>query len=198
MVCVSINVTQKDPREVITKTKDYMKYVWKKVKQANRHPDWIGNMHQTGVAHSCESKKTLEEKGRKTVSLRKSMSDTRRSTLNMMFILSGTRLPPMIIFKGTPKGRIERRAEFPNLPVIAFNECQPKKAWCDERIMLLWVEKVVKPWVKSAPDHIVPLLILDLFKVHLLGSVMDEIQDCGIVVEHIPGDWRSNWSLPAR
>lgn len=91
----------------------------------------------------------------------------------------------MIIFKGTPNGRIAK-TEFSTFPDNAFYECQAK-AWCDERVMLAWVEKVVKPWAESAPDHVVPLLILDSFKVHLLGSVTDAIQDCGVEVEHIPG-----------
>ena len=103
----------------------------------------------------------------------------------MFFSLSGKRFPPTIIFKGSPGGRIQKR-EFPTFPANAFYDCQPK-AWCDESVMLTWVEKVVKPWADSVPIGVVPLLILDSFKVHLQGSVTDAIQDCGVELEHNPG-----------
>ena len=53
--------------------------------------------------------------------------------------------------------------------------------------MLLWVEKVLKPYVKSAPEGIVPLLLLDSYHCHVMASVVNEIQDLGVEGEHIPG-----------
>ena len=35
----------------------------------------------------------------------------------------------------------------------------------DERMMLIWVQQVLKPYVKDAPIAIVPLLFLDLGKI---------------------------------
>ena len=53
--------------------------------------------------------------------------------------------------------------------------------------MLLWVEKVLKPYIESAPEGIVPLLLLDSYRCHVMASVVNEIQDLGVEVEHIPG-----------
>ena len=57
----------------------------------------------------------------------------------------------------------------------------------DERVMILWVNKILKPYVETAPDGIVPLLFLDSYRCHMMGSVVQRIQDLGVEVEHIPG-----------
>ena len=57
----------------------------------------------------------------------------------------------------------------------------------DEAVMLQWVEEVLEPWSKHVPAGIVPYLLLDSYKCHLMSSVVHAIQDLGIEVEHIPG-----------
>ena len=49
------------------------------------------------------------------------------------------------------------------------------------------VEKVLKPYVESAPEDIVPLLLLDSYHCRVMASVVKEIQELGVEVEHIPG-----------
>ncbi len=57
----------------------------------------------------------------------------------------------------------------------------------DERCCLEWVEKVIKPWAESALPGIVPILLLDQYKCHLMDSVVSKIQSYGIELDHIPG-----------
>jgi hypothetical protein len=52
--------------------------------------------------------------------------------------------------------------------------------------MLDWVDYVLKPYVATAPVGIIPILFLDSFKVHLLGSVANAIQGLGVELEIIP------------
>ena len=52
--------------------------------------------------------------------------------------------------------------------------------------MLEWVEVVLKPYVALAPPHIVPIVLLDSFKVHMVGSVTSAIQALGCEVMFIP------------
>jgi hypothetical protein len=103
----------------------------------------------------------------------------------MTVTASGKLLTPYLIFKGTPNGRIEKR-EFPSFSNALLYSVQ-KAAWMDERCMLLWVEKVLKPYVDSAPDGIVPLLFLDSYRCHMMNTVVHKIQELGVEVEHIPG-----------
>jgi hypothetical protein len=57
----------------------------------------------------------------------------------------------------------------------------------DEHVMLAWVEEVPTPYVTTAPDDIIPLLILDSYQCHMMASVVYKIQELGVEVKHIPG-----------
>ena len=61
------------------------------------------------------------------------------------------------------------------------------KAWMDESMMDVWIEKCLSPWKDTLPLDATPLLILDSFRVHMMGPVVEKIQRLGIEVQHIPG-----------
>jgi hypothetical protein len=82
----------------------------------------------------------------------------------------------MIIYKGKPDGRIQR--SFKDFPPGALYECQDK-AWMDERVMLVWVESVLRPYLQTAPEGVHHIIILDSFRCHMMKSVVDAIQDLG-------------------
>jgi hypothetical protein len=90
----------------------------------------------------------------------------------------------MVIYKGTRYGRIATR-ELRDHPQEMKYVMQPK-AWFDKATMLDWVDYVLKPYVATAPVGIIPILFLDSFKVHLLGSIADAIQGLGVKLEIIP------------
>ena len=90
-----------------------------------------------------------------------------------------------LVFKGAKNGRIVKK-EFPTFDNSMYYACQ-ENVWMDEQVMLIWVEKVLKPYVESAPEGIVPLLLLDSYHCHVMASVVNERQDLGVEVEHIPG-----------
>ncbi len=52
--------------------------------------------------------------------------------------------------------------------------------------MLEWIDEVLAPHVATAPPGIVPLLFLDSFAVHMMGSVVNKIQELGVEVDFIP------------
>jgi hypothetical protein len=85
---------------------------------------------------------------------------------------------------GKRRGLIERR-ELPTFPANAIYKVQPK-AWFSEDIMLEWIDEVLALHVATAPPGIVPLLFLDSFAVHMMGSVVNKIQELGFEVDFIP------------
>ena len=97
----------------------------------------------------------------------------------------GTVLPSRIIFKGKHDGRIAR-SEFETYPAGHHHCCQDAM-WMDKHVMLAWVEEVLAAYVPTAPDDIVPLLILDSYQCHMMASVVYKIQELGVKVKHIPG-----------
>ena len=52
--------------------------------------------------------------------------------------------------------------------------------------MLEWVDDVLAPHVAKAPPGVIPIIFLDSFKVHMMGSVVSKIQALGVEVDFIP------------
>ena len=90
----------------------------------------------------------------------------------------------MFVFKAKPGGRVQR--ELRNFPEEAVYTVQ-HNAWMDESVMLQWVDRVLKPWSETVPENVVPYLLLDSYKVHLMTTVTRQIESLGIEVDHIPG-----------
>ena len=104
------------------------------------------------------------------------------STLGV--IAAGQWLKPSFIFKGKEGGRIEREFKtFPKEAEYAVHE----NAWTYIEIMLLWLEKCLKPWVDSALDGIIPYLLLDSFQVHQTQEAVQAIERTGCKFDCIPG-----------
>ena len=177
--------SQRNPLELVEETSDFLNYIRPKLKQPCRDMDYIMNMDQTPIPFTYNSKRTLELVGVKTVHVIRSTNDTKRATCAMTVTASGKILKPFLVFKGKPGARIEQR-EFPSFSKECFYACQDN-AWMDEGVMLLWIEKVLKPHVFGAPENIVPILFLDSYRCHMMASVVEKIQDLGVEVEHIPG-----------
>jgi hypothetical protein len=99
----------------------------------------------------------------------------------------GMLLPSTLIFKGKPSGRIVRM-EFlsGNYPTTHFYKCQDA-AWMDEEVMIAWVIKVLALYTATAPDHVIPVLILNMYLCHMMALVVKMIQELGVEVQHIPG-----------
>ena len=76
----------------------------------------------------------------------------------MTVTASGKVLTPMVVFKGQPEGLIVKR-ELPTFPKDMLYTCQPN-AWMDERVMIEWVEMVLKPYIATAPKEITPSNII--------------------------------------
>ena len=51
--------------------------------------------------------------------------------------------------------------------------------------MLQWIDKILRPYAAMAPIGIIPILFLDSFKVHMLGTVADGIHKLGVELEFL-------------
>ena len=176
---------QRAPSETYGMARDYVHTIRPRLLQSNRHQDFILNMDQTPIPFTFHAKKTLESVGTRTVHIRKSTNDTKRVTCAMTVSASGKVLTPLLVFKGAANGRIESK-EFSTYPPDMEYACQ-SNAWMDERVMHFWIDKVLKPYVNTAPPGVVPLLFLDSYRCHMMKATVNAIEDLGVQVEHIPG-----------
>ncbi len=122
------------------------------VSDGNCNLRFVINMDQTPVYFSMNAKRTFEVVGKKTVHICTMTNDTKRVTVAVTITADGTLLPLTLIFKGKPNGRIVTK-EFPrgDYPTTHFYKCQDN-AWMDEEVMITWVNKVLAPYVATAPD----------------------------------------------
>jgi len=177
------HTAQKDFKVTEDAAKDFIELAKQMITGMN--PDDVINMDQTPIPFSFHSNRTLEMKGMRTIHVRASTGDTKRVTLAATVTLSGKMLTPFFIFKGSPTGRIAKK-EFPSFSPDGKYACQ-KSAWMDEERMHIWIDIVLKPWMaERAPSPRPPILILDAYSVHHMGSVVNHIQGLGIKVIHIP------------
>jgi hypothetical protein len=142
-------------------------------------------MDQTPVNFLLSTKKALELVGKKTIHICKLMNDTRRATVAVTITGDGTVLPSTIIFKRKNDVCIAR-SEFATY-LAGHHYCCQDATEMDEHVMLAWVEEVLAPYVATAPDDIIPLLILDSYQCHMIASVVYKIQGLRVKVKHIPG-----------
>jgi len=57
----------------------------------------------------------------------------------------------------------------------------------DERLMLQWVDAVLRPLAQKAPDDIRPFVLLDSYRCHMIDTVKCAMDEAGVDYFHIPG-----------
>jgi hypothetical protein len=164
------HVCQRKPEEVETEASNLMHLICPLLFGPHCYRRFIFNMDQTPVYFLMSTKKMLELAGNKTFLIRTSTNDTRRATVAVTIAGDGMVLPSTIIFKGKHDGCITQ-SEFATYPA-GHHYCCQDTAWMEEHVMLAWVEEVLAPYVATAPDDIVLLLILDSYRCHMMASVV--------------------------
>ncbi len=170
------HMTQKNFLKAAADAKDLMAMVRDELD--GRNPDDVLNMDQMPIVFSYHPNKMLDVKATKTIHTRMSTSDTKHATLMTIVTVSRIMLPPYLIFKGKPNGHIALH-EFLMFPAARTYECQDK-AWMDEGRMHEWINIVLRPWEEARdlnqPCMQPPILILDSYCIHQMGSVINRIQ----------------------
>ena len=137
----------------------------------------IGNMDETPIFFDMVGNVTVEAKGNKTVHIRTTGNEKNQFTCILSVLANGTKLPPMVIFKGK---RLPH-----NLPPGIIVQMQ-EKGWMDEQIMWLWIEKV---WTRR-PGGLArrkSLLVMDSFEGHKTDSVKKRCNEENTDIAIIPG-----------
>ena len=73
------------------------------------------------------------------------MSGTKRATFAPTICVDGCFLVPMLIFKGTRKGRIVKK-EFPTFAPVCLYACE-ENALMDEECRITWMDKILIRYV---------------------------------------------------
>ena len=103
----------------------------------------IANMDETPLLMNITNTKTIAKIGSKEFDIKTHRQEKFHVTAILWIIADGTKLPQMLVFKGQPDGRVERRLNknwfVKDKKVFAY--CQ-LKAWNNRTIMKKWINEV--------------------------------------------------------
>jgi transposase-like protein len=143
----------------------------------------IANMDQTPMPFVFGGGKTYEKKGAKTVWVRAGQSgqEKRQCTVQLTVFADGEpRVKPMVIFKGKGKAlKEDERKRWDDRVEVVFQE----NAWCDEAMMLHWVEKLWRPAIAGQSKS---LLVADVHAAQKTEQVLQDLKDLGTTPALIP------------
>ena len=166
---------------------DYCSRLMRTYLHCIKNPRYLLNMDQTAVYLNCSPSRTVDKKGKCTISIPFGGSSSMRFTLCFLVALDGTKLPLFVIFKGKPNGNIEKA--LPSMIPAGMLGCTQSKAWCDEHATLKWYDSV---WKLSISDYDAESgLLLDSYKVCTMESLMERMTNDKTEQFLIPGNCTS-------
>jgi transposase-like protein len=169
---------------------DFHSYVKMKIQILGVDCCDVYNADETNMYFSPQPTSTYAPRGSRTVSI-KGADSSSRCTVMLCASMSGTKLPPFLIFRGKNdraghiKRELLRKDGYPEEMEYGVQE----RAWMDESLMLEWIEKVWKPLAKL--NNKVKYMILDECRSHLTAAVRKAFADCNTEVDLIPGGYTS-------
>ena len=169
------SIAQKLPADLEVKLSSFREFVSKS--RADDEFDFrdMINMDETPMYFDLVPQHTIDKIGSRSVLIRSTGSEKRHVTVVLAVSAAGDVLPPMIVFKGVRKLKL-------NVPKGWVVTVQPK-AWMDETLMVQWVKEILLPFTKKNRS----LCILDSFRGHLTTKVKDSLRRGNSVMGVIPG-----------
>ncbi|KAF4146751.1 DDE superfamily endonuclease [Phytophthora infestans] len=141
------------------------------------------NMDQTSIYIDMNPKTTITFRGERDVDVVQGMSENSfRASVFLCASATGKKLPAFIVFSGATGGPVH--CELQAHPLHKADEVVltvQKNAYCDERIMIEWVNEVWTPSVTFCR-----MLLLDSLKVHKMGSVRAKLEEAMTGVDFVP------------
>jgi hypothetical protein len=123
-----MHTLQRPPAKAETKAIHYMRFMRLILLGSNHDRHFILNMDQTPVYFLMNAKRMLEVNEQKTIHIRMSTDNTKQVTVAVTITADGTLLPPRLVFKGQPKGRIAT-SEFATYPATHFTTASQLCGW---------------------------------------------------------------------
>jgi len=172
-------IGQKLPVHLDEKLLEFQRFIIKKRKQFEYEFCEIGNMDETPIYFDMVGNLTIEERNAKTVQIRTTGNEKNRFTCVLTVLANGTKLPPIVIFKGKQMPK--------NLPSGIVVLMHPK-GWMDESGMKIWFNKV---WKKrpggNGGNKRKSLLVMDSFEAHKTDAIKNIALDNNTDLAIIPG-----------
>jgi len=170
------SLSQRLPADLEDKVASFTTFVKDLRSEDDFDDEFIINMDETPVFFDLIPNKTVEKQGSKSVIVRSSGSEKRHVTVILAIAADGAVLPTMIIFKGK---RALKNIKVPDGCIVAVQQ----KAWCDEAIMIRWINECLKVYTNRQRS----LVVLDSFRCHIMDSIKKQLRKANAELAVIPG-----------
>lgn len=134
------SVAQQDLERMVAKLVSYIIQVRQLQIKHNYAPCNIIAMDETPVWCDMISETTVDKSGIKTVTLKTTGQEKSRVSVVLAAKADGTKLKPMVVFKGAKREVAALNQEFKGRAVVATSA----NAWMDSELTIVWINC---PWV---------------------------------------------------
>ena len=172
------SVAQKDPDRLIGKLVSYVLQVRRLSEKNNYAPSQIIAMDETPVWSDMVSETTIDSIGKKTITMKTTGHEKSRVSVCLAARADGTKLKPMVVFKGAKRETTAMNKEFRRHAVVASSA----NAWMNTELTHVWIESVLGSIAFARR-----LLAWDSFECHMEESVARSLKSKRIDVAIIPG-----------
>ena len=146
-------------------------------------PQLVINWDETAIRLIPYSDWTMEEQGKSKISI-KGLNDKREITALLSVTLSGTILPPQLLYSG----KTERCHPDFNFP----KDWHTENLWANQLTVLRYIDTVLIPYLQSKrqelelPSTQKALLVMDVFKAHRCEEVLQKLEESNVIVIFVP------------
>lgn len=172
------SVAQKDPEKLIAKLVSYVIQTRRMQKAHNFQASQIIAMDETPVWSDMVSQTTVDGCGKKTITMKSTGHEKSRVSVCLAAKADGTKLKPMIVFKGAVRETKVLSEEFKSKAVIASSP----NAWMNTELTHVWVDKVLGTFSFQRR-----LLAWDSYECHIEDTVKKSLTAKKIDVVIVPG-----------
>ena len=172
------SVAQQDPERLVAKVVSYIIQVRRLQEKQSYAPSHIIAMDETPVWCDMVSETTIDATGKKTITLKTTGHEKSRVSVCLAAKADGTKLKPMVVFKGAKREVAALNQEFKRRAVVATSA----NAWMNTELTKVWIDSVLGSFSFDRR-----LLAWDSFECHIEESIGQALQSKKIDRVIVPG-----------
>ena len=163
----STHISQKSREVTDVRIDSFIKFVLSMRKRRHYSTSDMGNMDETPVWLEMPGKSTLNEAGKKEISVSSTGHEKKRYTVLLAALADGTKLTPLVLLPGV------RPPPTASVPAgIAIYMCGTGKSWANEDVINYWLAKI---WGRNNTRR--RLLVWDSFKGHITDNIKQKVRE---------------------
>ena len=172
------SVAQQDPERLVAKLVTYIVQVRRMQKKHNYNPSDIIVMDETPVWCDMIPETTIDKTGKKSITLKTTGHEKERVSVCLAAKVDGTKLKPMVVFKGAKREVAALRQEFKHKAVVATSD----NAWMNTELTQVWINSVLGAFLFNRR-----LLAWDSYECHIEDSANESLKAKKVDLVIVPG-----------